>query len=174
MPESYRAPPSAAAQQKNRTVSQSISTNISKDTGTVGKILAQKGGKIFSISRTDTISEAVKILRERRIGALMVTEANGTLCGILSERDIVRKLAETPGQTLPQTVEENMTKDVKTCTSEDTLVSVLRVMTEGHFRHMPIVDGGKLEGMLTIGDVIQYRLNELEHESLQLKQMVVG
>ncbi len=155
-------------------MSQSTSSNMAADTGTVGTILDRKGGGIISIGRDASLSEAVQVLAEKRIGALVVTEADGSLCGILSERDIVRKLAATPGQTLPQKVEDNMTKDVKTCAPGDTMVSVLRVMTEGRFRHMPIVDGGQLKGMLTIGDVIQFRLNELEHESLQLKQMIVG
>ena len=92
----------------------------------------------------------------------------------LSERDIVRKLAETPGQTLPQTVAENMTRDVVTCGTQDTLVEVLRSMSEGRFRHMPVVEAGMLKGMVTIGDVVNYRLNELEHEALQLKQLIVG
>lgn len=171
MPESYRAPPRA---EDKRTASQSTSTNLSKDTGTVGTILEKKGGSVISIGRNATISEAVQILAEKRIGALVVTEPDGSLCGILSERDIVRKLAATPGQTLPQSVEENMTHKVKTCSAGDSLVSVLRTMTDGHFRHMPVVSGGQVTGMLTIGDVIQFRLGELEHEALQLKQLVVG
>ena len=67
-----------------------------------------------------------------------------------------------------------MTRDVATCAPEDTLVTVLRRMTEGRFRHMPVVDDGRLCGMVTIGDVVNYRLRELEHEALQLKQMIVG
>lgn len=172
MPESYRAPPRAA--NKERSVSQSVSSNLSADTGSVGTLLARKGGGVIAIGRDATLSEAVAVLAEKRIGALVVTDGRGTLCGILSERDIVRKLAQTPGQTLPQSVAENMTSDVKTCTAADSLVSVLRTMSEGRFRHMPVMDGEALVGMLTIGDVIQYRLNELEHEKLQLKQMIVG
>jgi CBS domain-containing protein len=107
-----------------------------------------------------------------------VTDDAGDLCGILSERDIVRKLAETPGQTLAQSVEENMTRDVQTCAPQDALIGVLRQMTEGRFRHMPVVDpqGGtnRLCGMITIGDVIQFRLRTLEHEALQMKQLIVG
>ena len=172
MPESYRAPPRPT--EKARTVSQSVATNLAADTGSVGTLLARKGSSVFAIGRDATLAEAVRVLADKRIGALIVTGADGRLCGILSERDIVRKLAETPGQTLPQKVEDNMTADVKTCTRDDSLVSVLRVMSEGRFRHMPVVDGDTLVGMLTIGDVIQFRLNELEHEQLQLKQMIVG
>ena len=88
--------------------------------------------------------------------------------------DLVRKLADTPGQTLPQLVGDVMTKKVETCTGTEPLVSVLKRMTSGRFRHMPVMDAGKLAGMLTIGDVINYRLTELEHEALQLKQLIVG
>ncbi|MEM6620775.1 MAG: CBS domain-containing protein [Pseudomonadota bacterium] len=173
MPSSYQSPMRRDVQQ-HRTVSQSVASNVSKDTATVGKLISSKGSDIFSISPTDTISAAVQVLRDKRIGALLVTDTDGGLVGILSERDIVRKLAETPGQTLPQRVEENMTHDVVTCTPEDALVTVLRRMTEGRFRHMPVLENGKLRGMITIGDVVNYRLQELEHEALQLKQMIVG
>ncbi|MEM9371361.1 MAG: CBS domain-containing protein [Pseudomonadota bacterium] len=173
MPFSYRSSNRGDAS-RNKTVSQSIDTNLAKGNGTVRKLLDGKGGDVFSIRSQDTIAVAVGILRDRRIGALLVTDQNGNLEGILSERDIVRKLAETPGQTLPQTVDENMTRDVVTCEPDDTLVTVLRRMTEGRFRHMPVVENGQLCGMVTIGDVVNFRLNELEHEALQLKQMVVG
>ncbi|MEM9708012.1 MAG: CBS domain-containing protein [Pseudomonadota bacterium] len=156
------------------TVSQSAASNLSTTTATVKHIVDRKGTDVFSIGPDDTLSDAVKILRDKRIGALVVTGPDGSLAGILSERDIVRKLAETPGQTLPQRVSENMTEKVVTCAMSDPIVSVLKKMTEGRFRHMPVVVDGKLSGMLTIGDVVNYRLHELEHEALQLKQMVVG
>ena len=173
MPASYQAP-MRRDKMRNKTVSQSTSTNLSKDAVTVRHLLDGKGGDVFSIRPQDTISVAVGILRDKKIGALLVTDQNNALCGILSERDIVRKLAETPGQTLPQRVEENMTKDVVTCAPDDTLIDVLRKMSAGRFRHMPVVDDGTLCGMVTIGDVVNHRLKELEHEALQLKQMIVG
>ena len=157
-----------------KTVSQSSDSNVAKDTATVSKLLEGKGGDIISIRPQDTIAAAVTILRDKRIGALVVTDAGGALQGILSERDIVRKLAETPGQTLPQKVEDNMTREVMTCSPDENLVTVLRRMNEGRFRHLPVVDDGRLCGMVTIGDVVSYRLNELEYEALQLKQMIVG
>ena len=173
MPTSYQAPMRRDAAQK-KTVSQSVDTNLVKDTSTVRKLLDGKGGEVFSIRPEETLAVAVCVLRDKRIGALLVTDDNGDLKGILSERDIVRKLAETPGQTLPQTVGENMTSKVVTCSPDDALVTVLRRMTEGRFRHMPVIENDRLSGIVTIGDVINYRLNELEHEALQLKQMVVG
>ena len=145
-----------------------------KDSATVSKLLEGKGRELFSIKPDDTIATAVSVLKDRRIGALVVTDAGGALAGILSERDIVRKLAETPGQTLPQTVAENMTAKVETCAPDDALVDVLRRMTDGRFRHMPVVEEDTLVGMLTIGDVVTFRLREMEHEALQLKQMITG
>ena len=173
MPSSYQAP-SRGDQAKKTTHSQSAQSNLSHETAIVGQLISKKGGTTYTIGSRDTLSTAVTVLRDRRIGALLVTGEGGALEGILSERDIVRKLAETPGQTLPQTVGENMTSKVETCSPSDPLVTVLRRMNEGRFRHMPVVDDGKLCGMLTIGDVVNYRLNELEYEALQLKQMIVG
>lgn len=173
MPASFQAPMRRDKMRK-KTVSQSATSNVSKESATVGQLLDGKGKDVISIRPQDTLAVAVKILREKRIGALLVTDQNNSLCGILSERDIVRKLAETPGQTLPQSVAENMTEEVVTCSLDEPLVDVLRKMTAGRFRHMPVLDGDQLCGMVTIGDVVTYRLKELEHEALQLKQMVVG
>ena len=104
----------------------------------------------------------------------MVTDQNGALQGILSERDIVRRMADTPGQTLPQSVEALMTREVQTCAPEDRLMDVLKTMTEGRFRHMPVLSDGRLCGVITIGDVVHFRLQELEYEALRMKQMIVG
>ncbi len=172
MPASYQAPKRGDIEPK--TYSQSKSTNSSVETAVVANLLKGKGEAVFSIRPQSTLKDAVMELRDKKIGALIVRDASGTLVGILSERDIVRKLADTPGETLPKKVEDIMTTSVEVCAPGDTLMSVLRRMTAGHFRHMPVVDGGSLIGMLTIGDVINYRLTELEHEALQLKQLIVG
>lgn len=172
MPSSYKPPMRGDA--SPRTQSQSTETNLSSTSATVADILAQKGDAVYTLRAQDTIKQAVVLLKEKRIGALLVTDRAGAMEGILSERDIVRKLAETPGQTLPQRVADVMTAKVETCTSEDALVTVLRRMTEGRFRHMPVLDGGRLAGMITIGDVVNFRLNALEHEALQMKQLIVG
>jgi CBS domain-containing protein len=154
--------------------SQSTATNTSAAAATVGRILDRKGRDVVAIRPQDTLGDAVRVLKQRGIGALLVTNAQGALQGILSERDIVRKLADAPGRTLPHKVEEVMTAKVQTCTPADSVVSVLKRMSEGRFRHMPVVDETGLVGMVTIGDVVNHRLNELEHEALQLKQLIVG
>lgn len=171
MPTSYQAP---MRQDREEPKSKSQTVNLQSQNPTVGQFLDGKGRQIFSIKPDQTLHEAVVELRDRRVGALVVTDDDGALAGILSERDIVRKLADTPGQTLPQKVADVMTEEVESCTSDDYLVSVLKRMSEGRFRHMPVVDHGKLVGMVTIGDVVNHRLTQLEHEALQLKQLVVG
>ena len=174
MPGSFHPPIRGKAADKNQGVSQSLASNTAADTATVATLLKNKGGNVISINPEDTIAAAVKVLGEHGIGALPVVTATGELSGILSERDIVRKLAQTSGETLPQSVAENMTPGVETCTADESLVSVLRRMTDGRFRHMPVVSDGRVCGMVTIGDVVNFRLRELEHEALQLKQMIVG
>jgi len=159
---------------KDRTVSQSTKTNTIVGPGTVEQLIQKKGADVISVKPSQTLREVVEIMREKRIGAVIVTDDAGSLIGILSERDIVRKLADTPGQTLPKQVEEIMTRNVATCEPSEQLVSILQRMTDGRFRHMPVMRDGQLMGMITIGDVVHYRLNELEHETVQLKQMIVG
>ncbi|MEL6954690.1 MAG: CBS domain-containing protein [Pseudomonadota bacterium] len=170
-PSSYQAPTRKDSTGRH---SQSTKTNLAVEAATVEKLIAQKGNSVYAIRPGDTLNQAVQVLAEKRIGALMVTDDDGMMQGILSERDIVRKLAETPGTTLPQTVGENMTRNVVSCSPDDLLVTVLQRMNEGRFRHMPVLEDGVLMGMLTIGDVVGFRLRELEHEALQLKQLIVG
>lgn len=173
MPTSYQAPMRKDTK-PDRQASQTQQSNLAHDNTTVAELLSTKGVAIYTISPEETLHTAVQILSEKKIGALMVTNAAGQLCGILSERDIVRKLAEKPGETLPLRVVDVMTKDVITCDPEDALVSVLQRMTAGRFRHMPVMSGNLLAGIVTIGDVVNLRLTQLEHEALQLKQLIVG
>lgn len=174
MPTSYQAP-MRKDRKGSKSQSQDPSSNLKAKTAVVGDILKGKeGAEVIAIRPGETLGRAVEVLRDQRIGALVVTDNTGALCGILSERDIVRKLADTPGQTLPQLVEDVMTKEVETCGIDDPLVSVLKRMSDGRFRHMPVMGDAGPIGMVTIGDVITHRLNEVEHEALQLKQLIVG
>jgi CBS domain-containing protein len=171
MPTSYQAP---MRQDQEKSASKSQTVNLQNQYPTVGEYLDGKGRAVYTIRPDQTLGQAVEELRDRHVGALIVTDENGALAGILSERDIVRKLAETPGQTLPQKVSDVMTAKVVTCTPADTLVSILKLMSEGRFRHMPVVEDGNVVGMVTIGDVVNHRLTQLEHEALQMKQLIVG
>lgn len=172
MPSSYQ-PPIRKDKMSKKTLSQTPSSNSATEVATVARILEGKRD-VFAIRPQATLHDAVTLLRDKGIGALLVRDAEGDLVGILSERDIVRKLAETPGETLPKLVSDVMTKKVQVCAPGDPLMTVLRRMTEGKFRHMPVADDSGLVGMVTIGDVVNFRLNELEHETLQLKQLMVG
>jgi CBS domain-containing protein len=172
-PSSYQ-PPTRGDKDVKRTKSQSVDSNLAHSLSTVAHLLKSKGDAVFAVRPTDTIHDVVNLLKEKRIGAVVVTDQNGALQGILSERDIVRRMADTPGQTLPQSVEALMTRDVQTCAPEDPLVDILRRMGEGRFRHMPVAKDDILCGMITIGDVVNFRLKELEYEGLQMKQMIVG
>ncbi|MEM1377375.1 MAG: CBS domain-containing protein [Pseudomonadota bacterium] len=173
MPSSFQ-PPIRQDNASGKTHSQTTASNTAAAPSLVWMLMKEKGGGIISIAPGDTLGKAVEVLRDNRIGALAVTNERGELCGILSERDIVRKLADTPGRTLPQKVQDIMVEKVVTCAPDDDLMSVLTKMRDGRFRHMPVVDDGALVGMVTIGDVVNYRLNEVEHEALQLKQLIVG
>ena len=117
-PFSYQ-PPTRGDKEDKHTYSQTADTALSHDQSTVAKLLEKKGDAVFSIRPGDTVGHAVEVLRDKHIGALLVTDQNGQLQGILSERDIVRRMAETPGQTLPQKVADLMTQEVKTCAPED-------------------------------------------------------
>eukprot|EP00038_Savillea_parva_P001692 m.267565 g.267565 ORF g.267565 m.267565 type:complete len:138 (+) comp105917_c0_seq1:1-414(+) len=130
--------------------------------------------EVVTIGPEATIEAAAQLLSKHGIGTVVVSSDQTTPLGILSERDIVRRLADTPGKTLPQTVEELMSTDVITATPNQSVVEVLRLMTDGRFRHMPVLEQEQLVGMITIGDVVNFRLTALEYEALQLKQLIVG
>ena len=176
-PTNYAGPRANDGKKREKTHSQSVSSTQSKpavDFGTVKQLLATKGDAIFTVQPDDSMRKAVDLLKEKRIGALIVTSDAGELRGILSERDIVRRLSETPGRVLEQKVDALMTHTVHTVSLDEPLAEVLHRMTQGRFRHMPVVEEGKLRGMVTIGDVVNFRLKELEYETIQLKQLIVG
>ncbi|MFK7966003.1 MAG: CBS domain-containing protein [Burkholderiaceae bacterium] len=172
-PSSYQAPMRADKSGKV-TKSQTLDSNLASGQSTVAMLLREKGDMVCSVRPTDTIHDVVQLLKDKGIGAVIVTDEAEQLQGILSERDIVRRMADTPGQTLPQLVENLMTRAVETCEPDDRLTSLLRRMIAGRFRHMPVLQDGKLCGMVTIGDVVNFRLTELEYEALRMKQMIVG
>ncbi len=156
------------------THSQSLQTNVSVAQAKVAEVMTDKGGELFCIGPQNPVSDAVAILGEKRIGALIVKDDDGKLVGILSERDIVRRLAETPKETLSQTVDQLMSANVETTSTDELLVSVLRRMTDGRFRHMPVLENDQLIGMISLSDVVNHRLKTLEYEALKLKQLIVG
>jgi CBS domain-containing protein len=140
----------------------------------VGRILNAKGRAAITISEQDTLQAAARLLAEHRIGAIVIVEADGSVKGILSERDIVRALAEKGNGALDALVGAHMTRRVITCTADSSLQQVMEVMTSGKFRHIPVTVEGRLDGMISIGDVVKYRLAQLEHESATLKQYIAS
>jgi len=139
---------------------------------TVKAILSRKGTDVVTADPNATLSEAVKILGASRIGALVVTGADRRIVGILSERDIVRVLAEKGPQALAAPIAEVMTRKVMTCTTRDTVSELMERMTEGKFRHLPVVEQGRLAGIVSIGDVVKWRVHEMENESAALRDYI--
>ena len=140
----------------------------------VKAILAAKklGGDIFSIDPAATLATAAKFLTEHRIGSAVIRGAGGRLAGILSERDIVRALADKGPAGLDITVGEVMTREVATCTINDSCASIMERMTTGKFRHLPVVEKGKLVGLISIGDVVKQRVDEDERESEAMRDYI--
>src|SRR5262245_4033276 len=132
---------------------------------TVQAILSRKGSDVLTIEPTAELAAAVKILSERRIGALVVTGADRRVVGIISERDVVRILGQRGTDAFHLPVAEVMTRRVVTCDARETVCEIMERMTAGKFRHVPVVEQERLAGIISIGDVVKYRLHEMEHES---------
>ena len=139
---------------------------------TVKRILSEKGGKVVTISPTTSLADAVKLLAERRIGALVVTGAGNRVVGIVSERDIVRILASRGAAGLGISLTDVMTRKVVTCEPSATVSAVMEQMTAGKFRHVPVLDGETLVGIISIGDVVKSRLHEMEREQTALRDYI--
>jgi CBS domain-containing protein len=140
----------------------------------VKAILAAKklGGAIISIEPTADLATAAKLLSKHRIGSVVIRGAGGRLAGILSERDIVRALSEQGADALALQVGQVMTRDVATCGEDDTVASIMERMTAGRFRHMPVVANGRLVGLISIGDVVKQRVEEIEGESEAMRDYI--
>ena len=139
----------------------------------VGQILAAKGSKVVTTRPDATVAEVAKLLRREKIGAVVVTEA-GALCGIISERDVARGLADHGAELLEMKVGQLMTREVVTCAPEDTVDHLRETMTQGRFRHLPVLRDGEMIGIVSIGDVVKHRLDELEAETHQLQDYIAG
>ncbi len=140
---------------------------------TVKSILAAKGHAVETIAPTATLADAARQLSERRIGAVVVTDDNGQIEGMLSERDIVRTVAGRGPTALDRPVQEVMTRNVITCRATDTVGAVMEQMTRGKFRHVPVVEGRRLAGIISIGDVVKHRLEEMEKESNAMRDYIL-
>jgi CBS domain-containing protein len=140
----------------------------------IGQILAGKGRDVVSTRPDATIADVAKLLKAKRIGAVVVIDPRGGLCGIISERDLARGLADHGAKLLDMRVSELMTPEVVTCSPDDGLDKLMKQMTEGRFRHLPVIEDGKLAGIISIGDVVKHRLQELENEAHLLHDYIAG
>jgi CBS domain-containing protein len=138
----------------------------------VSNLLTTKGRDVATISQERTVTDALLVLKQRRIGALAVTGPTPPLAGIFSERDVVRALADHGAAALQMNVAELMSKDITTCQESTTVEELMGLMTERRIRHVPVVEDGQLVGMVSIGDVVKARFDELEHEKKDLLDYV--
>lgn len=140
----------------------------------VSQILKQKAGGVITAAPTMTVAELAALLAEKKIGSVVVTADGTTVAGIVSERDIVRAVAQRGAGALIGPISGIMTTKVVTCAPTDGADSVLHRMTDGRFRHMPVMQGGALVGLISIGDVVKARLAELAMEKDALEGMIKG
>ena len=138
---------------------------------TVRAVLESKGSNIVTVEPSATVRTAVQLLSERRIGAVLVM-AGKQIAGILSERDVVRVLGERGAAILDEKVEQVMTRKVVTCHPSDTIAAIMEKMTERKFRHLPVVEESKVVGLISIGDVVKWRVAEYESEQEALRDYI--
>jgi CBS domain-containing protein len=141
---------------------------------TVGWILREKGRHVVSTLPETPLAEVIRLLAEHRIGAIVVTDAGHKIMGIISERDIVRSLAEEGASILSRRVADAMTRTVSTCTDHHSVDWVMGEMTAGRFRHMPVTDRGCLAGLVSIGDVVKYKLALAEAEAAYMREYIAA
>ena len=143
----------------------------------VRQILASKARgaeEVVTVAPEQSVAEAARLLSDRHIGALMVSADGRQVVGVLSERDIVRELGRRGSGCLDEQVDALMTRVVMPCAPDDQATAVLQQMTDGRFRHMPVLEGGLLIGVISIGDVVKARLDELAMEKDALEGMIMG
>ena len=139
---------------------------------TVKSILDAKGRDVVTLGPDATLAQAASLLAQKRIGAVVVTEGDGLILGILSERDIVRVIGQSGATALDLGVAAAMTGKVKTCREDHTVIHVMEVMTRERFRHLPVETDGRLVGIVSIGDVVKRRIDEALREADQIREYI--
>jgi len=137
----------------------------------VAEILRAKGAGAITIVQTESVEAAAKILREKKFGSLVVRDRSGKLAGIITERDIIRGIADRGASSLSFKVEDLMTREVKTCKSTDSIKDVMQLMAQRRVRHVPVVENGELLGMISSTDVVKFRLEEKASEVAVLRDL---
>ena len=140
----------------------------------VSHILSVKGRNVYTVRPTDTVNAVAKILGEKRIGAIVVINEHGHIEGIVSERDVVRHIASEGPSVLAKHASTIMSSNVLTCQDGDSEQELMALMTAKRIRHLPVVTDGKLNGMISIGDVVKFRIEEIEREAENMKAYIAG
>jgi len=140
----------------------------------VEQILKAKGRDIVTMPQSASVAEAALLLKQRRIGAVVISDDGARVLGILSERDIVHALVDFAAAALEMPVRELMTQEVVTCTPKDSIAGLMAQMTERRIRHLPVVKDGMLDGMVSIGDVVKSRIEEVESEASAMRNFITG
>ena len=138
----------------------------------VSAVLKRKGHDVVTVTSQQTVEWVVKVLPQNRIGAVPVINHQGQLIGVISERDIIRGMSEHADAVLALPADRLMTRDVKTCSSEDQLIDIMEVMTRQRIRHLPVIQNGALDGIVSIGDVVKQRLEEVQSEAEELRRYI--
>lgn len=140
----------------------------------VKQILGEKGREVVTVSGDATLSEAARLLAQRRIGAVVVRDGRDGVAGILSERDIICALADQSVNALAQSVAQHMTRKVTTCRESDAIDDLMELMTRKRFRHVPVMENGKLAGIVSIGDIVKSRIAETVAEAESLRGYIAA
>jgi CBS domain-containing protein len=140
----------------------------------VSDILKAKGSTVHTVRSDHGIAHVAQRLRAERVGAMIVSESGGSVDGIISERDIVYALSEHGADIMTMTVADLMTRSVVTCSPGDTISHVARIMTQRRIRHLPVIEGSRLVGVVSVGDVVKHRMDELELETNVLRDYAVS
>ena len=140
----------------------------------VSHILGVKGRSVVTANSHESVHAIATKLAQNRIGAVVVVDDNGGIAGIVSERDIVRSLADQGAAAMAQPVSSIMSKTVRTCKFGDSETELMALMTTHRIRHLPVVDGGKLAGMISIGDIVKFRIEAIEREAEEMKTYIAS
>ncbi len=140
----------------------------------VSHILQQKGRDVITAKPADTVKQVAEVLGSKRIGAVIISSGNGIIDGIVSERDIVRAIGLHGAAALDKPVATIMTKSVRNCNDDDSETELMALMTQHRIRHLPVVTAGKLSGMISIGDVVKFRIEQIERDAADMKAYISG
>ena len=140
----------------------------------VSQILKQKGRDVITAKPADTVKQVAELLAAKRIGAIIVSSGNGKIDGIVSERDIVRAIGLEGAAALGKPISSVMTSNVRSCSDDDSETELMALMTQHRIRHLPVVTAGKLSGMISIGDVVKFRIEQIERDAADMKAYISG